>query len=597
MRNLVLAVFSVLALSFAAFFAVKTPVKEKKSALTEKTIVELPQPEPAEELSLLESLLLSNPDTIGFLSIVDTEIGSVVVQTENNRFYQLHDFEGNENATGCTYAAYGSDVLSDNMPVFGNGKDSGQLGFVQNYLEQEYFEQNRILCFEDIGGQLTEYLVIAVCFADEQETDGVYRLSLIQEFEDEQQFFDFAVSVKIHSVFHADTMLTQDDSYLTVISSIDSWEGAAMMIVAVKTKNLQTLSDTVERNDNAVYPSNWYSLNETKNSIDVEKETARWLRWLGVELPEEELESELPEVYVPTVDDTEAEEIIGNPVDTSEGTGTSGPSSGGGSSGSVISETGTITVTSASTGKKISGTPLEIVSMIVEAEVGSSFHNEAIKAQAVAVITYLKYSYKTSDAPVVPLLSASVKVKNCVAEVIDIAMYYNGSIIYSPYCSSMAGRSNGCHEVWVQNLPYLVSVESRYDYTISGFSKTYTYTTKEMKKILEEYYEIKLSDDPNNWIKVLDYTSGGYVGNMSIDDKYTTTGSRFRANCMYIRSAAFTHEYDPDKGIFTIVTNGYGHGVGMSQYGANFYAVNEGMSYTEILSHYYTGVTFGTVSW
>ena len=189
--------------------------------------------------------------------------------------------------------------------------------------------------------------------------------------------------------------------------------------------------------------------------------------------------------------------------------------------------------------------------MIVEAEVGSSFSPEAIKAQAVAVITYLKYSYRTDPAPKMPLLSSSSTVKNLVSEVIGTAMYYNGSVIFSPYCSSMAGRSNGSGEVWSQSLPYLVSVESVHDSKLSNYNVKYTYPKEEMKKILEEYYEIQLSDTPENWIGILDYTSGGYVGNMSIDGQYQTTGSRFRANCMHIRSAAFTCEYNADQRLWT----------------------------------------------
>ncbi|NMA07000.1 MAG: stage II sporulation protein D, partial [Ruminococcaceae bacterium] len=87
------------------------------------------------------------------------------------------------------------------------------------------------------------------------------------------------------------------------------------------------------------------------------------------------------------------------------------------------------------------------------------------------------------------------------------------------------------------------------------------------------------------------------VGNMSIDGQYQTTGSRFRTNCMHIRSAAFTCEYNAETGMFTIITSGYGHGVGMSQYGAHFYAKYDGWDYKTILRHYYQGIEFNESGW
>ena len=235
--------------------------------------------------------------------------------------------------------------------------------------------------------------------------------------------------------------------------------------------------------------------------------------------------------------------------------------------------------------------------MIVEAEVGSSFNKEAIKAQAIATITFYKYSSKTSNAPTFPLKTASSTVTKCVEEVINMGLYYNGSIIYSPYTASAAGATNKCSEVWVQDLPYLQSVESKYDYLSSSYNYIYTYNTATLRTTLENYYEITLSDDPNNWIQIVNYTSGGYVGTVSIDGQYTTTGSRLRSNCLHIRSAAFTYTYDASSDTITIETSGYGHGVGLSQWGAHYYASKENWTYDQILKHYYTGVEIGGVTW
>ena len=604
LKNVFLLVVSFVMVVFAAYYAIREPamsymvISKSKHKKEEPTSLDESQQELVYSLGDLHSL---NPDIVGYLSILGSDKGCFVVQNKNNDYYKKHDFMKNLNVLGAAYFETESDIIGDNNnnSIFGSGITDEQLGFLSSYRDIFFLMENPLVYFETVSSGIQEYEVIAVCYADENEPEGVFDCSKSYIFEDRDEFLDFAVNLKLHSIFNVSSELNEKDRFLTFAFGIDVYEGAKILIVTRSVNSdFDITTRVVQENDAAVYPTEWYRFYEKDNNVDIEKETNSWLRWLGVDIPEEKKE-EAVEVKVPTVDDNDAQEIIGVPIDTSEGTGTAGPGSsgGGGNNFEFVTENGMITVTSASTGKQISGTPLEIVSMIVEAEVGSSFHPEAIKAQAVAVVTYLKYSYKTSSAPVVPLLSASKTVKNYVAEVINTGMYYNGSIIYSPYCSSMAGKSNACHEVWVQNLPYLVSVESKYDDRVPGYTKTYTYSKDEMKKILEKYYEISLSDNPDNWIKVIDYTSGGYVGNMSIDDQYSTTGSRFRANCMYIRSAAFTHSYDAESGVFTITTSAYGHGVGMSQYGANYYASLEGMNYFEILSHYYTGITLSRVEW
>ncbi len=557
-----------------------------------------------------------NQDTFAMVSVPQSDLRSAVFKASDNQFYQTRDYEKKDNPFGSCFVDAGIDFSNENLSntvIYGNGSEDTQLGFLQNYLNLAFLRENPALNLENLDGDTNEYKIVSVYYLDAKENPGWEQLyNRYFSFEDYDAFEDFVVSAKLHSIFETPTDIHSGDRFLTLVSGSDEWDGAKLVVVARELRQEEEIASDVsgyKRNAGAIYPAKWYEVNGLSPLADEEEQREKWSSWLketDINAPEE---TEEPVKTINELKESEVAELIGTPPsNTGEGTGMNGPS-GGGQSNPPPSSTetvpanptppsgGQITVTSASTGRQISGTPLDIVSMIVEAEVGSSFHPEAIKAQAVATITYLKYSYRSSSAPSVPLLSASQTVKNCVAEVINTGMFYNGSIIYSPYCSSMAGRSNACNEVWVQNLPYLVSVESKYDNQIRSYNRTYTWSKAEMKKILEEYYEITLSDTPENWIQVLDNTSGGYVGNMSIDGKYSTTGSRFRANCMYIRSAAFTHSYDPATETFTIMTSGYGHGVGMSQYGANFYAKNEGMSYQQILSHYYTGVSFGTVNW
>ena len=568
--------------------------------------------EPPVSLSGLYDYRAVNPETVGMIAVPGAGYGGVVVQTGDNDYYKAHDFDRAENPLGCLHidagAALASKLLS-NITIYGSGRSEEQFGFLSKYTDMEFLKANPQINLETLYFHTRGYKVLAVFYADSKEIDGGLEHSGRFKLEDFDTFADFVVNAKMRSMYNMPVDALFGDRFITLVAGSGAFENASLVILAREIRpgeDAKIAVDEIERNEGVVYPDKWYAVNGSMPSGDKETQYDKWLAWLkdcaGVDTSSDDVPEDKPPVI--TVGSDGEEEAVGAPGDTGEGTGMNGPStppSGGGPDTDPGGEggvpAGQITVTSASTGRRISGTPLEIVSMIVEAEVGPSFHPEAIKAQAVATITYLKYSYRTSSAPVMPLLSASKTVKNLVAEVIDVAMTYNGAFIYSPYCSSMAGRSNACDEVWVQSLSYLVSVESKYDSEISGYSRTYSWSKDEMKKILEGYYEIKLSDSPENWLQVLNHTSGGYVGNMSIDGKYSTTGSRFRANCVFIRSAAFVHSYDPEAERFTITTSGYGHGVGMSQHGANLYARYEGMGYRQILSHYYTGVSFASANW
>ena len=115
--------------------------------------------------------------------------------------------------------------------------------------------------------------------------------------------------------------------------------------------------------------------------------------------------------------------------------------------------------------------------------------------------------------------------------------------------------------------------------------------TSPMKTLLEKYTGLTLDDGaPEDWIHIDSTAAGGYVLKVTITGKNGVkqiTGRNIRENILSyrIKSHAFTLTYA--NGIFTFTTNGYGHGVGMSQTGANGYAVNDGWSYRQILEHYY----------
>ncbi len=258
-------------------------------------------------------------------------------------------------------------------------------------------------------------------------------------------------------------------------------------------------------------------------------------------------------------------------------------------------------------GQVVSGPAAQILSQIVAIEMSSSWNPEALKAQAIATHTYLHYQYASGvSAPAVSgRTSPSRTVVNAVSQVSDIIMTVGGRAVYTPYFASAAGRTNPAGQIWGTDHSHLQSVASAYDYMSSGYEKVYTIPAETMKSILDARIGTNLDlERAGEWFSVVDYTDGGYVRRMSIDGVTTyisqsgntrnITGNWFGTDILAdagypLRSAAFTISYAD--GNFTIVTQGYGHGVGMSQWGAQLYAQNEGWTYGRILTHYYTGVT------
>ncbi|MCD7846953.1 MAG: SpoIID/LytB domain-containing protein [Oscillospiraceae bacterium] len=260
----------------------------------------------------------------------------------------------------------------------------------------------------------------------------------------------------------------------------------------------------------------------------------------------------------------------------------------------------TLTVYDSSSGRYVTGNAFDIVCQVTYSEVGTSMEEETIKAQAVAVYTYIKYYEAKGEYASVSLKSNPPdKIIKCVEAVDGLAMYYDGEYILAVYCAATAGVTCSSENVWGGDREYLQSVVSEYDFLdTDNYGRVTTYTAEELKKKIESKTNITLSDNYENWIQILSYTDGGYVGNIAIDGNTTAkvsgtertlTAYVFRTYILSIRSTCFTVSYS--NGVFTFVTYGYGHGVGMSQEGANLYAIYGGYSFDQILHHYYTGIT------
>ena len=234
---------------------------------------------------------------------------------------------------------------------------------------------------------------------------------------------------------------------------------------------------------------------------------------------------------------------------------------------------------------------------VVSAEMPASFHSEALKAQAVAARTYALKAIKEGKT-LTDTVSTQVyqdnaqlkakwgssyntyysKVKNAVMATEGLIMKYNGSIINAYYHSTSNGYTEDSTAVF-GSYPYLKSVESPVDKNVSSYLKTIAMSYEDISSKLgipvTSLSNIKIEKNNSNRVDKI------------IIDEYIYGGVEFRTK-LGLRSTDF--ELNLSESNISITTRGYGHGVGMSQYGAHEYA-KAGMSYQNILKHYYTGIT------
>lgn len=253
---------------------------------------------------------------------------------------------------------------------------------------------------------------------------------------------------------------------------------------------------------------------------------------------------------------------------------------------------------------------------VVAAEMPASFESEALKAQAVTARTYSlwKMSGGTQNHPDADLcaninccqayidpaeaaqnwgVSAAKytkKIQEAVSGTDGQAILYEGAPIDAVFFSSAAGRTVDAVAVWGNHLPYLTSVESPEGEEVPNYRTSADFSAEEAQaRILDKYPKAQLSGDPASWFGAVTTTSAGSVETIEVGG-VSVRGTDLRT-LFGLRSATFTVTAGGDKVSFAVT--GYGHGVGMSQYGANAMA-KEGKGYEEILKWYYTDVTIGT---
>ncbi|NLD20480.1 MAG: stage II sporulation protein D [Clostridiales bacterium] len=259
----------------------------------------------------------------------------------------------------------------------------------------------------------------------------------------------------------------------------------------------------------------------------------------------------------------------------------------------------------------------EYVKGVVASEMPSSFHMEALKAQAVAARTYsLARVNKAAaggnpeahpDAPLCDTTHCQVyrsedslkkikgakwmtddwhKICSAVDKTKGQLLYYDGQLVQQAlFHSSSGGKTENSEDVFTSAVPYLVSVESPYENDATHQNEENSFSIYDFSERLKgKYPNIAFGDINSSNIEIISRSSGQRVEKMKIGDGIIE-GRNVR-EALGLPSANFAVTISGDTITFT--SSGSGHGVGMSQYGADGMA-KKGYSYKKILSHYYSG--------
>lgn len=249
---------------------------------------------------------------------------------------------------------------------------------------------------------------------------------------------------------------------------------------------------------------------------------------------------------------------------------------------------------------------------VVAANMPAGYEMETLKAQAVIARTYALYNisllieenaektdFTTSELGLSYIslnemesfwnsedyATYFTKIENSVIGTKDEVLVYDGSLILPVFFDTGSGYTRNASEAWNVDIPYLISVQSKQDVTSTHYLNISEFEIDTIITIIEQQYpDLKLSKDSFfDEVQVTERDSTGYVTKIDLGS-LSVSGEEF-AKVLGLNSNNFYIENYEEKA--RIICTGVGHGVGLSQYGANAMA-DEGYPYDEILLHYYT---------
>ncbi len=246
---------------------------------------------------------------------------------------------------------------------------------------------------------------------------------------------------------------------------------------------------------------------------------------------------------------------------------------------------------------------------VVSAEMPASFPVEALKAQAVAARSYAIYCMSGAKHGQADLCSSSAccqawqseekqrekwgedyelyadKIKSAVEATFGEYLCYEGQAVLAAFHSSSAGFTENSSALWAE-LPYLKSVDSpENSETVPNYVSTVSCSPLDFRDtLLRAKHYADFTGDEKDWIGSVQRNESGRIEKVQLGG-VDFSGAELR-QYFSLRSTAFELEYA--EGLFCFTVTGYGHGIGMSQYGAKHMA-QDGADYRSILAHYYPG--------
>lgn len=262
----------------------------------------------------------------------------------------------------------------------------------------------------------------------------------------------------------------------------------------------------------------------------------------------------------------------------------------------------------------------DYVTSVVAGEISPDFPTEAIRAQAVAARTYALYKQKTGrpaqheeadvcDDPAHCAAFVDLKteaaarwgeqantaqdvIRQAVEDTAGQVLTYEGELIVAVFSSAAGEKTERAVDVWGSDIPYLQSVDSPGGEACPKYYDAVVLTADEIReRAAKTLPSADLSGDPSGWFKASERSEAGGIVRMKFGG-VEVKGTVMRT-LLGLNSTNFTVKIDGNTLTFT--TTGYGHGVGLSQWGAK-YSAEQGQTYDEILAHYYPGTTLTTIS-
>jgi len=552
---------------------------------------------PTGVLGRFAALYAQNNDVCGYVSIPGTSIAQPILRSYASTpdFYKHYSFYGKPDERGALRFDSGNSFewgeSNYNLVVYGNAPTDGSMFTeLRKYTDAQFLADHPLINLDTLY-QEGQWIIFAVCLVSGDTVD---------EFNYSNTDFIGMYSHQIHlynlyirSMFYTNTEVLPDEKILTLVTDSDAFTGAKLLVCARMVRDGEDLSaagSSVIANPNVMMPDLWYTLNGTDKPVVPE-----------LELPTETPTTSYTTLYPPST--TEA------PTTTTASTTTAQTQPGQTTEPTTTTTAGPTTTTVPTTlapstakhmritsgGKIIDGKADEVLAMIIEAEMGSGYELEALKAQAVAAYTYYLYAGGSAKAPSFPTKTPGDRALQAAGEVLGQYMYVNNMVPYAPYYATSAGFTANNSDINEAELSWLTSVDCSVDENVAGFrSEKQLNANAVADKVMEaKGIDLTAIEDKSQWFEVLERDANDlYVTRVRVGDK------EFKGNTLHLsilgysclRSPCFWIEYDESSDSFHFTSLGYGTGVGMSQTGANEYA-KQGRNYVWILQHFYPGVT------